>query len=372
MRLAIISQGFPPEKYSGGIGRYYCELIEALNKKVEEIHVFTAAEREDEGNMFFHLVEPNKIFFPPINNFLNALNYSKKFSGKLKDVKNKIDVVEAPLGMLNSYYYSKKKFTPLITSIQTPLSEGLRKKTLFIDRMLVYNSERTIIKNSDAIVTATNYSREGIVKEYFKINHPNIVTINQGINTKKFKPMKVKKQFTQPLILYVGRIEPRKGLKVLIDAIPLVKEKAEFIVAGEELNKKFPYHKEIRELIKSKSIKNMNFIGHVPEEKLIELYNEADLVVEPSFSESACYVLIEGMACGKPVIASSVGGMKEIALEKLQFNAGNSRELAEKISFLLKNEKERKRLGRKSREKIIKDHDIKKSAKAYRKLYSSF
>ncbi|MFH1545351.1 MAG: glycosyltransferase family 4 protein [archaeon] len=371
MRLGIISQGFSPDKYSGGIGRYYSELIEELKKKIE-IHVFTETERKNEGNLFFHSVKPKKIFLPPVNNYLNAKNYSKKFFEKLSELKNEIDLVEGPLGMLNSFHYSKNKFTPLITSIQTPLSEGLTKRSLFLDRKMVYNSEKSIVKNSDAIVTATNYAKEGIVKDYFRINHPKIVTINQGISTEKFRPMKTEKKFDEPIVLFVGRIEPRKGLKVLIEAMPFVKEKAKLIVVGEELNQSLPYHREVMDSIERNSVKEIDFFGYQSEEKLIELYNKADLIVEPSFSESACYVLIEGMACGKAVIASSIGGMSEIALKELQFKAGDSRGLAERIDFLLENEGERKNLEKKARERIVKEYSIKKSAETYFNLYSSF
>jgi len=372
MKLAILSQGFPPDKYSGGVGRYYSELINELKKKTEEIHVFTSIERKNEENVFFHLVKNERKFVPLINNYFNSVNYSKKVFKELNRFKKKIDFVEAPLAMLNSYYYSENKFAPLISSVQTPLSEIVGKKNLFSDKKLIYALEKKILKNSDKIVTASNYSKEFIVNKYFKIKNENIITINQGINTDKFKPIKSIKLINEPnLILFIGRIEPRKGLKVLIQAIPLIKQKTKIIVISENLDQNTPYHKEIMELIKKNSIKNIDFLGFLPEENLIEVYNKADLIVEPSFSESACYVLIEAMACSKPVIASNIGGMKEISLKELQFQSGNYIELAEKINFLLENKKTLNKLGKKSREKIVKEHNIKKSAKDYIKLYSS-
>ncbi|MBU2100376.1 glycosyltransferase family 4 protein [Candidatus Micrarchaeota archaeon] len=371
MKLGIVSEGFPPDKYAGGIGRYYSGLIQELKKELDEIHVFTGTQKENEENIFFHSIKLKKFFLPPINIYLNSINYSKKFHEKLRKFKGKLDLIEAPIATLNSSSYSKNKFTPLITSIQTPLSQGLTKKTLIFDKQLVYKLEKELIQNSDSIVTATNYSKKGILKEYFKSDFSKITTIKQGINTEEFRPIKTEKEFNELIILFAGRIEPRKGLKVLIQAIPFVTAKVKVLVLGEKLNQKLSYQKEIINLIKKHSIKNIVFLGYQSDKKIIELYNKADLIVEPSFSESACYVLIEGMSCGKPVIASSVEGMKEIALNELQFQAGNYLKLAEKINFLIENQKERKNLGKKAREKIIKEYNIKNSAKQYIKLYNS-
>lgn len=381
MKLGIISQGFPPDKYSGGIGRYYSELINELNKKIE-IHVFTGIKKENKKNdftenkkqnkenVFFHSVKLEKKFLFPFHNYFNLINYSRNFFDELNKLKKEIDLVECPLGTLNGYYYSKHKFAPLITSIQTPMSEGLTKKKLFLDKKLVFGLEKKIIKNSDALIAATNYSKESIIKKYFGSNHSNINLINQGINTEKFIPIKIN-PFNETTLLFTGRIEPRKGLHVLIKAFPLIKQKTKIIVSGEKLNPENAYHNQIKNLIEKNSV-NIEFLGFQEEKKLIELYNKADFIIEPSFSESACYVLIEAMSCSKTVIASSAGGMKEIALNALQFKTGDSFGLAEKINYFNENEKEKKQLGKKSRQKIIKEYNIKNSAKKYLKLYSSF
>jgi glycosyltransferase involved in cell wall biosynthesis len=77
------------------------------------------------------------------------------------------------------------------------------------------------------------------------------------------------------------------------------------------------------------------------------------------------------MSCRKTVITADSEGMKEIALKELQFEAGNEKQLAEKINFFLENESEKKKLGLRSRKKIAEQYNIKNSAKEYLKLYSS-
>ncbi len=369
MKIGIISQGFPPDKYSGGIGRYYSELIEELKNKTEEIHVFTSIKKKNYENVFFHLIKQEHKFLFPLDNYLNLINHSKKVYEKIIKYKNKINLVEAPIGTLEGYYFSKRKFIPLITSTQTPISEVLTKKTLFLDKKLVYKTERKTIENSNAIVTATNYSKESIIKKYFNSNHSNINLINQGINTNKFIPIKTEKS-DEITLLFAGRIDSRKGLQVLLNAFPLIKQKTKILVAGEKINPQNLFHKQILNLIKKNSV-NIEFLGFQSEQKLIELYNKSDLIIEPSFSESACYVLIEAMSCQKTVITSNAGGMKEIALKELQFKSGNHFELAEKINFFLENKTKRKKLELKSRQKIIEQYNIKNSIKKYIELYSS-
>jgi phosphatidylinositol alpha-mannosyltransferase len=110
-------------------------------------------------------------------------------------------------------------------------------------------------------------------------------------------------------ILFVGRLEPRKGVKHLIRAYRIFKKivpESRLIIVGEGM--KTYYLSFVTEDIE----KNVWFVGSVPSNTLAQLYKSADICVFPSTrGESFGIVLIEAMAAGKPVIAGNCEGYKE-------------------------------------------------------------
>lgn len=118
-------------------------------------------------------------------------------------------------------------------------------------------------------------------------------------------------------------------------------------------------------------MRELNVLGHfeftvgVSREKLRGLYQHCDTFVNPStIYESFSYANAEAMACGKPVIASDMGGMPETVgdgIEGLVFRSEDSQDLSEKLSLLIQDQGLRERLGRQARER----------ASNYSKLFNS-
>lgn len=128
--------------------------------------------------------------------------------------------------------------------------------------------------------------------------------IPNGIETKKFYPRNNKKEKT---ILFVGRIEKRKGVEYLISAmeyvIKEVKEATLMIAGGGYGSYKLFIPKSVE--------KNIQFLGFVSPDKLPELYSSANVFVSPAIgNESFGIVLLEAMASGTPVIASDIPGYR--------------------------------------------------------------
>ncbi len=183
-------------------------------------------------------------------------------------------------------------------------------------------------------------------------------------------------------IIFVGRISPEKGVHVLMEAFEQVAERFpqvkleiigpdavtpyEYLVALSEVPlikdlERF-YHRGMRYLDYLKSIlplalaQQVEFVGSIPHNEISSYYQRADLLVNPSFSETFGVSLLEAMACEVPVVATPVGGMREVLLENetgVFVEQGNSASLARAIIHLLQDKHLRLKMGAKGRERVI-------------------
>ncbi len=173
------------------------------------------------------------------------------------------------------------------------------------------------------IISKTRYG-------YYLI-HANIIS-----NPIDPKFLNVKKHPIHNQILYVGGIEERKGLDVLIKALYIVKKQIPNIklnVVG-SIRNSF-YCANVMKLISDLNlIDNVNFVGKINDEKLLEEYSNATIYISPSFEESEGITILEAMATGTPVIATRSGGSESIIknnVNGLLVKRGNAGELAFKI-----------------------------------------
>ena len=121
-------------------------------------------------------------------------------------------------------------------------------------------------------------------------------------------------------MLYVGTIEPRKNLTRLLQAFALMQKETTvphcLVVVGARGWKDKHFFATIEQLGLQQSIR---YLGYVPLEKLIRLYNMACVLAFPSLYEGCGLPVLEGMACGTPVVASRRGGLAEIAGDAAEF-----------------------------------------------------
>jgi glycosyltransferase involved in cell wall biosynthesis len=138
----------------------------------------------------------------------------------------------------------------------------------------------------------------------------NVEVIPNGVDTEKFRPMKVEKQ--HKTLLYVGRLSARKGVQLLIPLLSrCLSEEVELIIAGKDEMHMIPFLK-----LQQTICKNVRILGFVSDHILPKLYNYADLFLMPSLTmESFGIAAIESMACATPVIATKSGALPEIVKE---------------------------------------------------------
>ena len=212
-------------------------------------------------------------------------------------------------------------------------------------------------RNADLIVTVSNYSEDRIVKLY-DVDKVKIRVVPNGVDTEKFKPVgegeKLKKRLglrDKQVVLFVGRLIPRKGLPFLVEAArQVVKERDEtvFLIVGDG-----PLKNQLTsQLEKIELSRHFVFLGDVKDALLPVLYDSADVFALPSIQEGQGIALLEAQASAKPVVAFNVGGVPEAVLDKetgLLVKPGKV-ELAGAILKLLLDSSLRERMGAKGRE----------------------
>jgi glycosyltransferase involved in cell wall biosynthesis len=201
--------------------------------------------------------------------------------------------------------------------------------------------------------------------------HPSkIKVIYNGVNTSKFCPMKVKREDTRPTIACIGRVDVFKDIVNLIQSIKYVRDQIpdiQCLIYGASTD--LDYSLRCIRMVEDLGLtNNIRFMGKVKDPEMA--YNLADVAVISSITEGFPFAIIEAMACGKGIVATDVGGIKE-ALEGcgLLVRSSHPQELGSAIVKLLKDEKLRLSLGAAALKRVQEGFTLEQSINQYRNEY---
>jgi len=219
--------------------------------------------------------------------------------------------------------------------------------------------ETRIVSEADRIVAANVVERAELLRDYAA--HPSrIATIPCGVDTDRFTPGE-RAQARQrlglddrPVLLWVGRMAPIKGLDTLLDTVARLREGGQdmrlLVVGGDADEPTSGHETSLRyRIARLGLVDSVRFVGPQPQSVLPLYYAAADLTVLPSYYESFGMVALEAMACGSPVIASRVGGLITTIRDGVTgflVPDGDVGALAERIESLVADPELRWRLGR--------------------------
>ena len=202
---------------------------------------------------------------------------------------------------------------------------------------------------AEKIITISDQVHEEVKKYYFA-DEDKLKKIMNGVDDKIFKPLdvdrlKVLKKYIKGinsdppyLITFVGKLTDFKGVDLLIDAAAEYEEKfpgvMTLIIGDGELRS------SLKERTEKLELKNIYFLGNLPQTELPALYSIADISVVPSRVEPFGLVAVEALACGTPVIASRAGGLPDFINDDVGrlFEMNSSEDLAAKITAALEND----------------------------------
>jgi len=211
-------------------------------------------------------------------------------------------------------------------------------------------------------------------RRYSKI----VRVVYNGVDTAVFTPLVSGDQFRKthnipsaiPLIGYCGQLAEAKGLAVLIEAFRIIKiaiPESKLVLAG-----RGDFKSALRVKINGLKLEDsVLFVGFL--EDISRFMAALDIFVLPSFwLEGLSRVLLESMACGKPVVATPAGGNSETVVDGQTgyfFPSGSSAVLAEKVISLLENKSLAREFGENGRKRVLELFSIQKTAEGIHKVY---
>lgn len=235
---------------------------------------------------------------------------------------------------------------------------------------LALRSEKFNYRYCDRIVSVTDKLKDELVRLY-SIPENKIHVINNGANTDVFKPLdleqtksRLKLENSKKYVCFVGNLAAWQGVEFLIRASPLILEKcpdARFLIVGDGVMKDSLMKITLELRLSDKFI----FTGRIPYENVPLYINAADVCVAPFIKERNSKIGLsalktyEYLACGKPIVASSISGVRDLIESSgggVSVAPENPEELAAAVVKLLLDENSRVLMGDKGRRYVVENH----------------
>ncbi|MFD2725775.1 glycogen synthase [Hyunsoonleella rubra] len=180
--------------------------------------------------------------------------------------------------------------------------------------------EKTAIEMADALIAVSEETKEDVIK-HFDVDENKVKVIYNGINLQQYVQTSETSTLdaygvdkSKPYVLFVGRITRQKGIIHLVNAIKYIDPDTQIVLcAGAPDTKEIGQEMEDAVNVVKKTRDNVIWIDKmVTKEEIIQLYSHADVFCCPSIYEPFGIINIEAMACNTAVVASAVGGIKEV------------------------------------------------------------
>ena len=179
--------------------------------------------------------------------------------------------------------------------------------------------EAEVMATADHIIAFSPHERDAMARLY-GADARKVSLVPCGVDLEVFRPLDQKSVRSrlglngEKILLYVGRVEPIKGLDLLVETAAQMDsaEGVRMMVVGADVNGDREMDR-VKQLAKERDLEDkIDFVGQVDHDDLPLYYNAADVCVVPSYYESFGLVALESMACGTPVVATRVGGLSTI------------------------------------------------------------
>jgi D-inositol-3-phosphate glycosyltransferase len=381
LRIAMLSYHTCPlavlgGKDTGGMNVYVRELTRQLGRMGIHVDVFTRSQDEHVPHVIHELGYGNRVVHVPAGPEIpvskrEMAGYIPEFAEGIKQFAAEKDI---QYDLIHSHYWmsglaaedlSDAWDVPIVHMFHTlgemknriARSEDEREGAYRID------GEKRVIARADRIIAAT-LAEQTQLQYLYKANRRKITIIPPGVDTGHFYPipMDEARQYVgadmhKKLVLFVGRIEPLKGLETLIRAIACHRtaslgQVTLAVIGGDpdvSPQKMTAEMARIQQLCDDLCMGRMVvFLGKRAQDTLPYYYSAADVLVMPSHYESFGMVALEAMACGTPVIASQVGGLAYLIKDgETGFHVPDQdhEALCEKLLIILKDPHQRERMG---------------------------
>lgn len=255
-------------------------------------------------------------------------------------------IVEEGAGRFKHLFYDvTERFLPSMADRVITVSKALRRRV--IDKGKAENSKVTMIHNGISLRSAVSFSSRRVTALKHQLSLPS----------------------KAPLVVTVARLAPQKGVKFLLTAATHVLREvpnAQFLIVGDG-----PLKKDLEIMVEKSGVRRKIFFTGFRDD-VRDILAACDIFVLPSLTEGLPLTVLEAMAAGKPVVATAVGGIPEVVLDRETGFLVPPRKpmpLAKAISFLLLNKEVAIQMGMAGRRRAEEEFNLRRTIGETEKVY---
>ena len=304
MKIAMVGQ-FPP--HFGGVGVHIHTLSKQLVKQGHEVYVITYPHKDISDIDGIHVIGTKGVNILGIRGLMFKRNAKKALSDLVK--KEDIDIIHGhylfPAGAAAVEVGNANNIKTYVTAHGSDMFE------LYKSQPLMRPFIKNVLKKADGIFAVSNALKDEIIATGVEGISDKIKLSWNSVDIEKFKDNdndSFKKEFNlldKPIVLFVGNLIKRKNVDSLIEAKKISSSDYYLVIVGDG-----PLYDKLKSKVENEEMSDVIFAGS--RNDVENIIPSCDVLILPSFSESFGLVLIEALACGKPVIGSNVGGITEI------------------------------------------------------------
>jgi D-inositol-3-phosphate glycosyltransferase len=358
---------------NGGLNVYVREVCTAFSERGIATDIFTRKQSPDDPTVE-SLAPLSRVIYLPAGRDLDKYSLYNEVPDFAAAISERAAREQVQYDLLYSHYWLSGEVACLLRPelaarwAHTAHTLGLVKNRTLASGArpepgLRIRVEGEIAQQADLLIVSTADEGDDLINSY-KADPDRVFVVPPGVDLATFQPIdrsEARRKIgygSGRLLLFVGRLERLKGVEVAIRALAMLRDRehddVRLIVLGEDSREGDESEKErLKAVATMVNVRDrVDFLGSVAQHELPYFYAAADACVMPSYSESFGLVALEAQACGCPVVASGVSGLRSVVRDEVSgylIDGHDPAVYAERIGRLLADSELAQQMGRRGR-----------------------